>query len=209
MARKTSVFTKLINLIGLREEEDDRVQEKERPQRSAETRARYGATSSTSYGQAQPSRGRSYGSSGSPAHYADGYSAKKQSRSASMEEPDELAWDTAPTSRTPSKVAHAQRTAAQEAPARRRTATGQSAQIVSYHLQSLEGCRQVINSLLDGNTIFLNLEDMDDRIIQRTIDTIAGAAFALDAKFSCMGERIYLVAPTSVRFSGDNLAEFR
>lgn len=87
----------------------------------------------------------------------------------------------------------------------RPAAMGQS-QTVIYYLHSLEECRDVISDLLDNKTVLLNLEDMDERQIQRGIDTLCGAAFALDATVRKASDKTYLIAPNSVRVAnnGDN-----
>ena len=72
------------------------------------------------------------------------------------------------------------------------------AQTVIYYLHALEECRDVINDLLDNKTVLLNLEDMDERLIQRGIDTLCGAAFALNATLRKASDKTYLIAPNTV-----------
>lgn len=84
----------------------------------------------------------------------------------------------------------------------RQAPVGQS-QTVIYYLHSLEECRDVISDLLDNKTVLLNLEDMDERQIQRGIDTLCGAAFALDATVRKASDKTYLIAPNSVRVANN------
>ena len=65
-------------------------------------------------------------------------------------------------------------------------------------LHTLDECRDVISDLLDTKIVVLNLEDMDDRLIQRAIDTLGGAAFALNATLRRTSNRTYIIAPTNV-----------
>jgi len=74
-------------------------------------------------------------------------------------------------------------------------------QAVIYYLHSLEQCRNVINDLIDNKTILLNLEDMDERYLQRGIDMLAGAAFALNASIRKASNRTYLLAPNSMEIA--------
>lgn len=80
-------------------------------------------------------------------------------------------------------------------------------QTVIYYLHALEECRDVITDLLDNKTVLLNLEDMDERLIQRGIDTLCGAAFALNATLRKASDKTYLIAPNSVDVALTNDAE--
>lgn len=82
-------------------------------------------------------------------------------------------------------------------------------QTVIYYLRSLEECRNVINDLIDNKTVLLNLEDMDERLIQRGIDTLSGAAFALNATLRKASDKTYLIAPNSVEVASTNDVERR
>ncbi len=83
------------------------------------------------------------------------------------------------------------------------------AQTVIYYLHALEECREVISDLLDNKTVLLNLEDMDERLIQRGIDTLCGAAFALNATLRKASDKTYLIAPNSVNVASPGSDEFR
>ncbi len=72
------------------------------------------------------------------------------------------------------------------------------AETMIFYLHQLEECREVITALLDNKTVLLNLEDMDERLIQRGIDTLCGAAFALNATLRKASDKTYLIAPNSV-----------
>lgn len=83
------------------------------------------------------------------------------------------------------------------------------AQTVIYYLHALEECQDVITDLLDNKTVLLNLEDMDERLIQRGIDTLCGAAFALSATIRKASDKTYLIAPNSVNVALTNDGERR
>ena len=84
-----------------------------------------------------------------------------------------------------------------------------SHQTVIYYLRQLEECRDVINDLLDNKTVLLNLEDMDERVVQRGVDTLCGAAFALGATLRKASDKTYLIAPKSVEVASTNDQERR
>lgn len=82
-------------------------------------------------------------------------------------------------------------------------------QTVIYYLHTLEECRNVINDLLEYKSVLLNLEDMDVRETQRSIDMLSGAAFALDAKLRKASDKTYLIAPNNVEVAMPNDVERR
>lgn len=77
---------------------------------------------------------------------------------------------------------------------------GNNGQTMIYMtLHSLEDCREVVNGLLDGKTVLLNMEGMDTGTQQRSVDTLCGAAFALHATLRKASGNTYLIAPVNVR----------
>lgn len=67
-----------------------------------------------------------------------------------------------------------------------------------YYLHSLSECGDVIQDLIRGNSVFMNLEETDSAQMQRIVDTLAGATFALNAKIRKVSEKTYLIAPKNV-----------
>ena len=82
--------------------------------------------------------------------------------------------------------------------------TSTQSQTVIYYLRKLEDCRDVINDLLENKTVLLNLEDMDQNSVQRGIDTLCGAAFALGADLRKASDKTYLIAPSGVNVASTN-----
>jgi len=243
MSRNSGFFNRLLNVIGLVDDEPA----EEKPSRRVQpedARARYGATSSgTSYSRDRQGAG-SYGSTGRAARYNQGVYQPARAEadrpaglSSSFERPsyaernarntgraqdlqpelDELDFDYQPPQK-PARVPSSQRPARREqspsrrdqgpAPAVSRGADGRHSMIV-YYLHTLDECREVITDLLDNKSILLNLEDMDDRVIQRAIDTLGGAAFALNANLRRASDRTYLIAPNSVDIAYTNDSDRR
>ena len=74
----------------------------------------------------------------------------------------------------------------------------QRSRTVMYSLHSLEDCCEVIDQLIANNTVVLTMDEMDSRLLQRAVDTLSGAVFALHASIRKASEKTYLVAPMSV-----------
>ena len=69
---------------------------------------------------------------------------------------------------------------------------------VMFALHNLEDCCDVIDNLIMNNTVVLTMDNLDDRLMQRAVDTLSGAVFALHATIRKASERTYLIAPMTV-----------
>lgn len=69
---------------------------------------------------------------------------------------------------------------------------------VMFSLHNLEDCCDVIDNLILNNTVVLTMDNLDDRLMQRAVDTLSGAVFALHATIRKASERTYLIAPANV-----------
>lgn len=78
-----------------------------------------------------------------------------------------------------------------------------------YYLHSLSECSGVIQDLIHGNSVLLNLEETDNALTQRIVDTLAGASFALHAKIRKVSEKMYLIAPENVEVNMTSSVERR
>jgi len=65
-------------------------------------------------------------------------------------------------------------------------------------VRTLDDCQEIINALLDGKSVFINMEPADDMLAQRVIDILGGASFALRGTMTKISHRAYLVAPYTV-----------
>ena len=68
---------------------------------------------------------------------------------------------------------------------------------------AMEDTREIIETLLSGRTVILNLECLDLEIAQRIIDFTSGATFAIDGNLQKISNYIILVTPANVDISGD------
>ena len=69
---------------------------------------------------------------------------------------------------------------------------------VVYYISTLSECSVVIKDIIAGVSAVINFDGTDDRTSQRIIDTLAGAAFALNAKVRKITDNTYLIAPKNV-----------
>ncbi|MBR6220232.1 MAG: cell division protein SepF [Clostridia bacterium] len=72
---------------------------------------------------------------------------------------------------------------------------------VMYSLHALEDCCEVIDQLIANNTVVLTMDELDGHLLQRAVDTLSGAVFALHASIRKASDRTYLVAPMSVEIN--------
>lgn len=85
---------------------------------------------------------------------------------------------------------------AQEARASRTSSSRQ--RTIMFSVRALEDCCDVIDNLLLNNTVLLNMEELDESAMQRCVDTLSGAVFALHATIRKISERTYVLAPMNV-----------
>lgn len=75
--------------------------------------------------------------------------------------------------------------------------------IVSVH--QIEECREIIKYLLQGESILLNLENIDPKDCGRVVDLLSGAAFALQGRMIKVAHLSYLLAPANVEIIEEDL----
>lgn len=109
-----------------------------------------------------------------------------------------------------------------EQPARTRTSTmrpssylrsNRSSKVVPMRSSDMEVCvikptyyestRDIIDTLLDGKAVVLNLEGMKLDLAQRIIDSVSGGCYAISGNLQKISGYIYLVTPQSVDITGD------
>ena len=66
------------------------------------------------------------------------------------------------------------------------------------HMRDFNECQKVIDDLLDGRSVLLNLEEMDPPTSQRIIDMLSGAAYAIQATIKKTAQSSYILAPYGV-----------
>ena len=66
------------------------------------------------------------------------------------------------------------------------------------NVRQIEECRGIIQCLLRGESILLNLENIDPKDCGRVVDLLSGAAFALQGRMIKVAHLSYLLAPENV-----------
>ena len=66
------------------------------------------------------------------------------------------------------------------------------------NVRQIEECREIIRHLLHGESILLNLENIDPKDCGRVVDLLSGAAFALQGRMIKIAHLSYLLAPENV-----------
>lgn len=217
MARKKSGgFGKVLEFIGLVDDEDPRDTYEEEyesgnygkpqayaPQRNQRAQERPRQEVSRRYGNSyEPTRAprmsRSATSSrfDAPRSAASGTASRRSGSSRSEERPQR--YDYSPrTSRFGTLEEDVPRF--NEAPVRDvRGNAGARQRTVMFSLHALEDCCDVIDNLILSNTVVLTMDDLDAATMQRAVDTLSGAVFALHATIRKASDRTYLIAPATV-----------
>ena len=66
------------------------------------------------------------------------------------------------------------------------------------NVRQIEECREIIKCLLRGESVLLNLENVDPKDCGRIVDLLSGAAFALQGRMIKVAHLAYLLAPQTV-----------
>lgn len=89
----------------------------------------------------------------------------------------------------------------------RQRAFGDS-QVVVKKVKSVNEVGAIIDILKQRRIVFLNLEDAPADAIQRIIDVIYGATYALEGTFRAIAERAFVLTPHNISVSGEDYSEF-
>lgn len=69
----------------------------------------------------------------------------------------------------------------------------------------MEDSREIVDTLLSGKAVVLNLEGIDVDLAQRISDFTSGACYAVDGNLKKITNYIFIATPTSIAISGDLL----
>lgn len=73
------------------------------------------------------------------------------------------------------------------------------------NVRHIEESREIIKYLLQGESILLNLENIDPKDCGRVVDLLSGAAFALQGRIIKVAHLSYLLAPESVKIIEEDI----
>lgn len=91
--------------------------------------------------------------------------------------------------------------------ARESQAPSRHSAIIMYVRRKEDG-QQIISYVLEGRSVILNCEEIDDAQCQRVIDILSGAAFALGGRIQRVSHRNYLFVPASVEIVSGEPARY-
>jgi cell division inhibitor SepF len=69
--------------------------------------------------------------------------------------------------------------------------------------QSYNEVQMITDNLMQGKTIVLNLEGIENVTAQRIIDFMSGAVYAVGGALEAISNMIFIIAPKNVEISGD------
>ncbi len=73
------------------------------------------------------------------------------------------------------------------------------------NVRQIEESREIIKHLLRGESILLNLENIDPKDCGRVVDLLSGAAFALQGRMIKVAHLSYLLAPENVEIIEEDI----
>ena len=79
-------------------------------------------------------------------------------------------------------------------------------EVIVVHPRNFEAVQEAVLALRDHATVLLNFSGLPPEQMQRAVDFMAGAAFALDGQQERLGERVFLFAPHFVQLRRDDPA---
>ena len=66
-----------------------------------------------------------------------------------------------------------------------------------------ENTTDIIDTLLEGKAVVLNLEGLKMDVAQRIVDSVSGGCYAMSGNLQRVSGYIYLVTPSKIEISGD------
>lgn len=81
------------------------------------------------------------------------------------------------------------------------------AQIVVLHPKSMDIAEEVANYVREGRMVVCNFEHVEQRIAQRVVDFMTGAAYSLDGRVHAISDLIFMVVPQNVNLMDEFLDE--
>ena len=86
---------------------------------------------------------------------------------------------------------------------RRTTASHSNMEVCVIKPTQFEDSKEVIDTLLTGRPVILNMEGLDLSLAQRIIDVTSGGCLAIHGTLQKISNYIFIVTPASVDISGD------
>ena len=86
---------------------------------------------------------------------------------------------------------------------------GSALQMKVIRPESFGSVNQIADHLLSQRTVVLNLEATNKETARRLIDFLSGVAYSIDGSLKRIANNAYIITPSNVDVSGDQLREQR
>lgn len=86
-------------------------------------------------------------------------------------------------------------------PLRRKNGKGMEVRVIKP--TNMEETREIVDTLIQGCTVVLNLEGLDVEVAQRVIDFSSGASYAMNGQLQKVSSYIFILTPNGVEITGD------
>ena len=83
------------------------------------------------------------------------------------------------------------------------TPTRRSMEVSMIKPTGVEDSKDIVNRLLDGKAVVLNMEGVHTEIAQRILDFTTGATYSMNGKLQKISNFIFIATPMQVELSGD------
>ena len=78
-----------------------------------------------------------------------------------------------------------------------------SLEIVLVKPSGFENAKEIVDNLLNGKAVVLNMEGFNTEIAQRIIDFTSGASYSMNGKLQKISNYIFIITPDNVNLSGE------
>ena len=89
------------------------------------------------------------------------------------------------------------------AKAQKKQSTGTGMEVCVIKPTTIEDEIEIVDTLLSGRTVLINMEGLNIEIAQRIIDFTSGATYAMHGSLQKVSNYIFLATPSGVDISGD------
>ena len=79
---------------------------------------------------------------------------------------------------------------------------GRDAQVILFSPKSFDEAGEVVNHILQNNSVVMTLEGLPSDLARRLLDFISGIAFALQGKITPVSAKTYFITPQNVDIVG-------
>lgn len=90
-----------------------------------------------------------------------------------------------------------------EQPVQKRRISMNDGTVRVFKPTAFDQSKEIVDTLLDNNTVLMNFEGVDITISQRVLDIVTGACMAINGNLQKISNYIFIATPSSIEVSGD------